>query len=190
MRIVVALDGSPFGERAIAGVTNKFGSLASDIFLLHVLPPHDVESGRQSGGAISPSSLRAGGDSVTGFAFVTPPLADEPRHPEDRTQLLNRLQAQWGEYLRELGQRSFPQALVTPMVHVARETAEAILKAADEVRADLIAMSTHGRSGVSHLVLGSVAERVVRKAQVPVLIMGPQFPVGKGQTEDSPHRDS
>ena len=46
-----------------------------------------------------------------------------------------------------------------------------IVAAARQSRADLIAMSTHGRSGLTRLVLGSVAEAVLRRAAVPVLIM-------------------
>jgi nucleotide-binding universal stress UspA family protein len=45
------------------------------------------------------------------------------------------------------------------------------LAAAEQV--DLIVMSTHGRTGVSHLVMGSVAERVVRTAPCPVLTVRP-----------------
>jgi nucleotide-binding universal stress UspA family protein len=44
-----------------------------------------------------------------------------------------------------------------------------ICAAADEIGADLIVMGTHGRTGLSHVILGSVAEKVVRKAQCPVL---------------------
>jgi nucleotide-binding universal stress UspA family protein len=44
-----------------------------------------------------------------------------------------------------------------------------ICDAAEEVGADLIVMGTHGRTGLSHVILGSVAEKVVRKAQCPVL---------------------
>jgi nucleotide-binding universal stress UspA family protein len=44
-----------------------------------------------------------------------------------------------------------------------------ILSQAKEGRFDLIAMGTHGRTGVAHLLLGSVAERVVRTAPCPVL---------------------
>jgi nucleotide-binding universal stress UspA family protein len=46
-----------------------------------------------------------------------------------------------------------------------------ILAAAAEVRADLIAMSTHGRGGVGRLLFGSVAEAVLRGARVPVLLI-------------------
>ena len=46
---------------------------------------------------------------------------------------------------------------------------EEIIKIAEEERADLIVMGTHGRAGLSHLLLGSVAERVVRLATCPVL---------------------
>ena len=46
---------------------------------------------------------------------------------------------------------------------------EAILDAAAEVKADLIVMGTHGRTGFRRLVLGSVAEEVLRKAPCPVL---------------------
>jgi Universal stress protein family len=44
-----------------------------------------------------------------------------------------------------------------------------IVKAAVDYGADLIVMTTHGRSGLPHLVLGSVAEHVIRHARCPVL---------------------
>ena len=49
------------------------------------------------------------------------------------------------------------------------EAAEQILKAAHETRADVIVMGTHGRRGVAHLLMGSMAEQVVRTAPCPVL---------------------
>lgn len=48
------------------------------------------------------------------------------------------------------------------------------LQAAKSLQADLIVMATHGRRGLSHFVLGSVAERVVREAPCPVLTVRPQ----------------
>lgn len=46
---------------------------------------------------------------------------------------------------------------------------DAILKAIGETGADLLVMGTHGRRGVAHALLGSVAEKLVRKAPCPVL---------------------
>ena len=60
-------------------------------------------------------------------------------------------------------------------VHVAaaapRALAKAVVQVAGEVDADLIVMKTHGRRGLSHLILGSVSEEVVRIAPCPVLTL-------------------
>jgi nucleotide-binding universal stress UspA family protein len=45
----------------------------------------------------------------------------------------------------------------------------AIVEAAKKLKADLIVMSTHGRTGLAHVLMGSVAEGVVRNAACPVL---------------------
>lgn len=49
--------------------------------------------------------------------------------------------------------------------------ADEILAAADESGTDLIAMATHGRSGIGRLLFGSVAEAVLRRAAVPVFMI-------------------
>jgi universal stress protein A len=49
--------------------------------------------------------------------------------------------------------------------------ADAIVRTAEELEVDLIIMATHGRTGVPHMVLGSVAEKVVRHAPCPVLTL-------------------
>ncbi|MGO9057345.1 MAG: universal stress protein [Candidatus Binataceae bacterium] len=53
------------------------------------------------------------------------------------------------------------------------DAAAGILLAAADAGVDLIVMATHGRSGISHFFLGSVAERVVREANCPVLTIRP-----------------
>jgi nucleotide-binding universal stress UspA family protein len=47
--------------------------------------------------------------------------------------------------------------------------ADAIARVADEERFDLVVVGTHGRTGVRHMLLGSVAEHVVRTCRVPVM---------------------
>lgn len=46
-----------------------------------------------------------------------------------------------------------------------------IVRHAQKVGADLIIMGTHGRTGLAHVVLGSVAERVVQRATCPVMVV-------------------
>lgn len=61
----------------------------------------------------------------------------------------------------------------------------AIVETAKRLKADLIIMSTHGRTGLSHVLMGSVAERVVRSAACPVLTVRGQKPGRR----PSPRRD-
>ena len=56
-------------------------------------------------------------------------------------------------------------------VAAASEVASEICRVAREEHADLIAMSTHGRTGAGRLVFGSVAEGVVRAAPLPILLI-------------------
>lgn len=56
--------------------------------------------------------------------------------------------------------------------------AEKIVRYAKENAVDLIAVSTHGRSGLGRLVLGSVADEVMRTSGIPVLVFKPTVPRG------------
>lgn len=58
-----------------------------------------------------------------------------------------------------------------------------IVSVANQCKADLIVMGTHGRRGVSRLMLGSVAERVVRTSPIPVLTVSDDDPArGEGKS--------
>jgi nucleotide-binding universal stress UspA family protein len=57
--------------------------------------------------------------------------------------------------------------------------ADSIRRVASDSGADLIVMGTHGRSGVNRLILGSVTERVLREAQVPVLVVRGDWSAGR-----------
>jgi nucleotide-binding universal stress UspA family protein len=57
--------------------------------------------------------------------------------------------------------------------------ADEIVKAAEDRQCDLIVMGTHGRTGISRLVMGSVAEEVVRSAACPVLTLKSPMPAAE-----------
>lgn len=59
----------------------------------------------------------------------------------------------------------------------------AILDVAELEKADLIVMGTHGRRGLPHALLGSVAEKVVRTSPIPVLVVHEENEVAATQTE-------
>jgi len=71
--------------------------------------------------------------------------------------------------LRSLIGEAVSSELQAETVVVAGDPARRILELADEKKADLILIATHGRTGWAHLVAGSVAEKVVRYASCPVL---------------------
>jgi nucleotide-binding universal stress UspA family protein len=76
-----------------------------------------------------------------------------------------------GEAREELEKRraEHPSLDIEPRLVVGDDAATEILRIAEEVRCDLIVMGTHGRTGVSRLLMGSVAEQVMRRASCPVL---------------------
>lgn len=73
------------------------------------------------------------------------------------------------EQLEEIAQEHFSDTNHAILTQFNSNPAAGILEAQKEVGADLVVMSSHGRTGFAHLVLGSVAERVVREAVCPVL---------------------
>jgi nucleotide-binding universal stress UspA family protein len=78
----------------------------------------------------------------------------------------------------------------SPDVHVERhlvdgEAVPEILKFAEENDCDMIVMGTHGWTGFSRLLLGSVAEKVVRKADCPVITVKNPTPLAAAETEET-----
>jgi nucleotide-binding universal stress UspA family protein len=64
------------------------------------------------------------------------------------------------------------------------EPAAEILRVAQAIKSDLIVMGTHGRTGLGRLLMGSVAEQVVRQASCPVLTV--KTPQCQGSSSDEP----
>ena len=71
--------------------------------------------------------------------------------------------------MEKLAQEHVPAGVRYETLVLSGDPAERVLDAACDLDADLIVMGTHGRKRLEHLVLGSVAEQVVRESPAPVL---------------------
>lgn len=100
------------------------------------------------------------------FVFSDPGLAQ--RAEEEQEALSKKYMTEIGNKLKSTGFK------VSTLLRVGA-VADTILSVADEMQVDLIAMSTHGRTGAARWLLGSVADRVVRNSQVPVLLIRPKI---------------
>ncbi len=60
------------------------------------------------------------------------------------------------------------------VVRLSENVAETIVDYAAKNEIDLIVIATHGRTGLSHLLMGSVTERVLRNTKVPILVVRPE----------------
>ena len=74
-------------------------------------------------------------------------------------------------HLEKLVLEQVPTDVPTDAEILTGNAVEEVIRYARDVNADLIIMATHGRSGVSHMLMGSTAEHVVRKAPCPVLTL-------------------
>ena len=95
--------------------------------------------------------------------------------PIDASEVLAELKQSATTRLRRLAKEKLDARIpVEIVVTVAGDAGAEIVRTAKEWKADVVVMTTHGRKGLSHLILGSSAERVVREAPCPVLTLRAQ----------------
>jgi len=75
------------------------------------------------------------------------------------------------EALRRVAALHAPYAEISTVVRTFSSAADAILEVVDAENVDLIVLATHGRSGMTRWMLGSVAEKIARHAHVPLVIV-------------------
>ncbi|HVR84051.1 MAG TPA: universal stress protein [Planctomycetota bacterium] len=132
-----------------------------------------LDGSNEAEGVLSQVRRIASPRDVVHFLHVMPPL-----HAPvglDPTHVLA-LEEQSSAYLSAVRDRWMPDQEGLDFVRTGNP-AEGILTLALEKNIDLIAMTTHGRSGMSQWFLGSVALEVVRKTQLPVLLTRPEMPL-------------
>lgn len=116
-------------------------------------------------------------------ALISPADSPEPLRVDEYTtrgarQRLEDIAAP----LRKLG-------LVVATFAVTGEVTAQIITLARQVEADALVVGTHGRTGLSHLLLGSVAEKIVRAATVPVVCVRTSAPEAAPTREESSAED-
>ena len=114
------------------------------------------------------------------FIYVVPIIT--PSSPEfDFVSLAATLSEDAAQQLDTLLNKQIPKDIRTRRIVAQGHAAEEILRAADKHGIDLITMATHGLTGWSHMIFGSVAEKVVRMAKVPVMTVGGKVRAGEPQ---------
>lgn len=86
------------------------------------------------------------------------------------------LEAEARDYLDRIATEFRAEGYTVTMELSSLPPADAVLDYAESHNVDLIAIATHGRSGISRFVFGSVTQKVVQTAPVPVLVIRPKEP--------------
>ena len=151
-KILVPLDGSDLAEQVLPHVKSlvEGGAVKEVIFLRVVEPP--------------PKSF-AGGDYVISV--------------EEEMEMMDRRQTDAQKYLDLIMDQHKSWAVNLSARVVEGRADESIVDFVTKQHANIVVMATHGRSGVSRWLMGSVADRVVRWSCVPVLLVRPEACVPK-----------
>jgi nucleotide-binding universal stress UspA family protein len=102
---------------------------------------------------------------IRSFGDEPAPFVDYVKMTEDEERRVR------GEMAALAGELTGKGLTAAWSVNSGADAATEIIRAAEKVRADLVILSTHGRSGLGHLLLGSVAEKVLRHGEMPLLLV-------------------
>ena len=154
-RILIPLDGSPRAERILDQIGRILPKEYSEVILLQVVDLPLMIKGAE------------------------PAIQSDT----DGLRLLQREEAR--KYLDGVGRRLSGSVAGTSIEVAEGSPAETILRKARSLKATMIAMTTHGRTGMARWALGSVAEKVARGSDVPLLLLrsfGPESAAVSPQT--------
>ncbi|MCL4509413.1 MAG: universal stress protein, partial [Chloroflexi bacterium] len=146
--LVVALDGSPVSEQALPHAVALAKAFRAELTLIRIVPSlHSVAE-------LAVTSVEPG---EVGAVFEAQEISAEEREAD--------------AYLKLVQERVAKEGItVTTRLGLGPE-ARAIVSLAEKLKADLLVLATHGRGGLARIVLGSVAEAVLRAAPCPVFLV-------------------
>jgi len=146
-RILVPLDGSKIGEAALPYVEDLVSKLSPQTTVEVTI--FQVVSSKSHWVAVGEASAK--------IAYTK--------------QELELMKQEASDYLDKAGEGLRSKGAVVKTKVSMGNAAEEIIKAADEINAGLVAMSTHGRSGLGRWAFGSVTDRVLRGGNKPVFMV-------------------
>jgi nucleotide-binding universal stress UspA family protein len=150
--ILVPVDGSPGGALALASAVALAGSTNARILLVEVV--------------VQLAAYRTLDADVYGGLY-----GGDPAWDDEALEAAKRYTAGLAERLRAAGARADGMAVMAGALTPSAAVVEAIGATADRVDADLIVMSTHAHTGLARVLLGSVADGLIRHAHRPVLLV-------------------
>ena len=148
-KILIGIDDSKFAEYAAS-----YGFDIAHTFNAHVGLVHIVEP--------AVTSETSSSDSILGMQLNP--------HEFNNLNILD-MQKEQADNVIERTVQKYANGLQVTHFNEYGSTADGILNCSKEFNADLIVIGTHGRTGIDRLLMGSVAESVVRNSQVPVLVV-------------------
>ena len=157
-KIVVPIDYSAYSAPALQWGMSLAQKYGAQLLVLHVIPKAVEEVYPEGVSSVSPMASYYDGMAPGSRPFITQPIIVDLQE-----NAVNQLERFASEHLSD----AFP---VEVKVTVGKPAAE-ILRVVHKEGADLIVMGTHGRTGLRHLLLGSVAEAVSRHAPCPVFTL-------------------
>lgn len=164
-KALIPLDGSEFSRSILASVTKLLDPVQYELTLLRVAAIPEGHVGAPARPLVA--------DGWSRQMFMSERDVELSSHPVYSSQVMENVRA---EHLHALSEdaRTLEQAgfVVNKRVRFG-EPAQEIADLVEEDEFDLVVMATHGRSGVTRLVMGSVAEKVMHSLRIPVMLLRP-----------------
>lgn len=167
-KILIPTDGSPFSEQIIEKIQRFFSPESTELVLMRVGEP--VYSATAAQADLARDAMAFGGT----MRYISERELEAAQHPIYATQM-------------EVNERAEVEATLLPLANTLRnagftvstqvefgDPARMIIHVIERDKINLIAMTTHGRTGLSRALFGSVAESVLHQVRIPILLLRPE----------------